>query len=146
MKEYDEYQNFKRYRNGFYALWILVSLYMGNLVLTGLTDIQWAETHRLESTIIIVFSVTCMTVLNVYTGAHFAKWENPIIISIISIISGLLFMSSSILSYQPIIEDGKLTMHATSLLVGLNFLALPVTYLVRISVEKIKDAKTGEEE
>ena len=139
-------RNYKRYRNGFHAFRILVTLYLGNLVLNDLSGIAWAETQRLESTIIIILSVTCMTVLNVYTGAHFAKWENPIIISIISTIAGILFLSSTISPYLPIIENGKLTMHATSLFVGINFLTIPVTYLVKISVEKIKDAKTGEEE
>ncbi|WP_143009229.1 hypothetical protein [Alkalibacterium thalassium] len=48
--------------------------------------------------------------------------------------------------HTPMIVDGQLTFNVMMLMSGIVWLAIPITYFVKLVVEKRRDAKEDEEE
>lgn len=146
MKYLDEYQKFMRYKYGHHAFAIVLTLTILNMIISSAYDIQWAQTKEIESMVIMVIAVFYAIIMSIYRGAYFAKWENPIFYSIIFLFIGLMNFYLSFSPHTPMIVDGQLTLNVMMLMSGIVWLAIPITYFVKLVVEKRRDAKEDEEE
>lgn len=137
MKHLDEYQRMKRYKLGYHTLILIVVLQAVNYFL----NIDWAEDPRFESVVILLIAGLYFTVTAVYSGAFFAKWENPFFASFFHILSGTLMLLSTNVSQTPLVENGQITWQAINILGALHLFSIPLTYLVRMTVDKRRDVK-----
>ncbi|MCC5890885.1 MAG: hypothetical protein JJU01_09955 [Alkalibacterium sp.] len=143
MNKFDEYQRLQRYKFGYYAMLLTVILNIINFFVVELYGFQWAETPRIEPLIIILIVTVFFTISLVYSGAYFAKRESVLVLGIVFLLTGGVSIRTALLF--PLFENGQVTMWMTNFIVGINFLAIPATYLVRISVDKLRDVKEKKE-
>lgn len=132
MKYLDEYQRIQRYKFGYYTLILTAILHSINFYATELYNLQWAETPRLEPLIILLIAAFFYSITLVYSGAYFAKGEVYFKIPACLLIGGLILWTSF---FFPLIEQRRVTLHMTFFIVGINFIAIPATYLVRMHAD-----------
>lgn len=143
MEKFDEYQRHQRYKFGYYAMVLTIILNVINFVVVEIYGFQWAETPRIEPLMIILTVTVFFTVTLVYSGAYFAKRESVLVLGIVFLLTGGVSIGTALLF--PLFEDGQVTIWMSNFIVGLNFLAIPATYLVRMTVDKLRDANETKE-
>lgn len=135
MNNYDEYQHFIRYRNGYHSFFLIVVLLLVNFLLTQTKGLHWAEDGSVELLFIILIPVTFMNIANTWQGAHFNRKEKPWRSNIIVLALGMLYvlfaLSSGSMQDKGLLYDGKLTFVAAQSMLGLTWIAIPATYFVR---------------
>lgn len=139
MKGFDEYQQFRRHRNGYNAFLLIWILILINSFIFRVTGSSWGETREVEYAVILLFSAIYFNVSNAWQGTYFRKWGQPKWINLPLLLFGIAYVSAfSIISDSPDewISEGKVTMTAVLLLAGLVLLSTPVTYFLKYFIDK----------
>ncbi|QQP70391.1 hypothetical protein JHE06_00595 [Carnobacterium sp. CS13] len=145
MKKYDKYQKFIRYKYGYYSFNLLISLFLLNYFLGLIFNFQWAATKELEVIIIMFVVVLFFVNISVYQNAYFRKGENKKSYSWLFLIVGLFSLYTAfqtfLISPEEIIIDGKLGRGVIQLFSGLIFISVPLTYFIRVRIDKKMENK-----
>lgn len=139
MKSYDEYQKQIRYKYESRAFTIVIALTLLNFFLGLVLDIQWAVAKEFEAVFIIFIALTYSVVMNVFNGAHFTKWQNPSRYSLGFFVLGILIIIFSLASDTPLLVDRQLSTSALTFFIGISFISIPCSYIVKVRVEKERD-------
>lgn len=139
MNKFDEYQKFMRYKHGAQAFFLFLFLWVVNFFSSVVLEVQWAETQHTETALLVFAAVAYSIVRNIYHGAYFTKRQSPIFYSLLFLVTGILNIWTSLSPYTPLIENGKLTFNSIIFFTGFIWLSIPLTYLVRSVVEKVRD-------
>lgn len=139
MNIYDEYQKSIRYKYESRAFTLVIALTILNLFTGFVFNIQWTWAKEFEAVFIIFIALTYTVVMNVYNGAHFTKWQNPIRNSISFLVLGLSLIIYSLVSRTPLLVDRQLSLSSFILLVGVSFLSIPCSYAAKVNAEKERD-------
>lgn len=138
MNSYDEYQDSLRYKNGYYAFRLIIVLGLISSILG-----PWAETPTLELFIIIMIAICFDSIRNTYQGAYFSKMDKPILANIALGLSGLLYLFVFFYLNENVLDslfvDGKVSYQAYYLILMFLHFSIPITYFIRLWVEKKKD-------
>lgn len=138
MNSYDEYQDSLRYKNGYYAFHLIIVLGLISSILG-----PWAETPTLELFIIFMIAICFDSIRNTYQGAYFSKMDKPILANIFLGLSGLLYLFVFFYLNENVLDslfvDGKVSYQAYHLILTFLQLSIPVTYFIRLWVEKKRE-------
>lgn len=133
--EYDEYQRFLRYKFGSHSFFIVGGLWVLNLFLK-MYHIEWAQSLEMEITFILMLAVLYSVVRSTYHGAYYGKTDKPGLFNILFVIIALLNFPSYFTLKNDLIVNGRLTNDSFPLFMGMFWLAIPVTYFIRMIVDK----------
>lgn len=139
MKSYDEYQKSVRYKYESHAFTLVMALTMLNFFVGFVLGIQWALVKEMEAVVIIFIALMYSVVMNVYHGAYFTKWQNPLRNSVVFFILGIIVIGISLASDTPLLVDSQLSTSALYFLFGIMFLSVPCSYIAKVKVEKERD-------
>ncbi|MGP6147075.1 hypothetical protein [Jeotgalibaca sp. A122] len=135
MNSYDEYQRFIRYRTGYHSFFLVVLLLLVNHFVTGVKDFQWAEDGSVELLFIILIPGTFMNIVSTWQGAYFNRREKPLRSNLVVLAMGVMYvwlaLYSGSIRDRGLVIDGKLTLAASQLMLGLTWVSIPITYIVR---------------
>lgn len=142
MEGFDEYQQFRRYRNGHQAFFLTNILIFISFIIS-LSGGEWAESKGVEYFILLSIPSTYINIRNTWHGAYYRKKDNPLLYNIIFFVTGLLYIwlfgSFGAGTEAGVIEDGKITWKAAQLWVGMLWISIPITYFIRHYIDKRKD-------
>lgn len=135
MNNYDEYQRFIRYRNGYHSFFLLAILLLVNFFVTHTKDFQWAEDGSVELLFILLIPGTFMNIANTWQVAYFNRkekpWRSNSILLAMSVFYMWLALSTGSMQQKGLLSDGKITFVAAQLMLGLTWISIPATYYVR---------------
>lgn len=138
MESYDEYQDSLRYKNGYYAFYLVIVLALISSALG-----PWGETTTLEFFIIIMIAIGFVSIRNTYQGAYFSKTDKPILSNVALGLSGVLYLFIFFYLNENVLDslfvDGKVSYQAYHLILTFLQLSIPVTYFIRLWVEKKRE-------
>lgn len=140
MKKFDEYQKLMRYKYGYYSFILLISILLLNEFLTSVFIFQWGEDKYVETLILIVMVILVFNVLSTYHNAYFHKEEDANDKLLGLFLFGLFYLLISFFSFTSnpgaFFVNGKVTRNFIQLLVGINFISIPITHFIRTKVEE----------
>lgn len=143
MKNFDEYQRFKRYRNGHHTFFFTIFLLVVNIFIELITGTGWGEPRSVEVLVILSISVIFFNITNTFQGAYFRKTEKPLWSNLGILVAALFYLmiyfAAPSFGGQGLIEEGNITIRAVHLLVFLNAISIPITYFISLLIERRKD-------
>lgn len=141
MDQFDEYQKLMRYKYGYHSFFIIVVLAIINLNLELFFDVQWAETKTLEFMLFIFIAIGYSIAMNTFTGAYFAKNQNPKRFAAVFSLLGIANVIISSSPHSPLISDGLLTSNSIILASGLMWTTIPLAYFAKFVVDKRRETE-----
>ena len=129
--QYDEYQRLMRYKNGYYAFYLINILLFINQLITYIGEIKWAQDSFIEYLVIIMIPIMFMNIRNTWQGSHFDRKEKPSVVIVLNLLLGLTYFWLALNRKQPLIEDGLVTLQVSQLLLGLVWISTPITYFIK---------------
>ncbi|WP_028274689.1 hypothetical protein [Atopococcus tabaci] len=137
ISEFDEYQKFLRYKYGYHSFGILFAL----LAVNHFVDYPWAQSTEEETMILASVVANYFVVRLVFGGAYYGKRENPVLASLVAFVPGLLHLSAYLTGQSVLFENGRLADNAFVFFSALFWMSIPITYVVRAVVDKIRERK-----